>query len=161
MSQIRFEFLPPNTTSVLQLCDQGIIELTERGFKNRLLDFIMEQMDEDSESTAPQLVRKVTLLNAILWLDEAWKDLPATTITKCWRRGGLVASSAPDIEMEEETEVRPNILYLTEEEFNEWIRADDEIQATQESTDEEISQNVHFNHYSINHTPKLLVLFVG
>ena len=66
MSQIRFEFLPPNTTSVLQVCDQGIIELTERGFKNRLLDFIMEQMDEDSESTAPQLVRKVTLLDAIL-----------------------------------------------------------------------------------------------
>ena len=118
-------------------------------------------MDEDSESTAPQLVRKVMLLNAILWLEEAWKQLPATTITKCWKRGGLVASSAPDIEMEGETEVRPNILYLTEEEFNEWIRADYEIQATQESTDEEISQNVHFNHYSINHTPKLLVLFVG
>jgi len=72
-------------------------------------------MDEDSESTAPQLVRKVTLLDAILWLDEAWKDLPATTINKCWRRGGLVASSPPDIEMEEETEVRPNIPYLTEE----------------------------------------------
>ena len=117
-------------------------------------------MDEDSESTAPQLVRKVMLLNAILWLEEAWKQLPATTITKCWKRGGLVASSAPDIETEEETEVRPNILYLTDY-FNEWIRAHDEIQATQESTDEEISQNVHFNHYSINHTPKLLVLFVG
>ena len=70
-------------------------------------------MDEDSESTAPQLVRKVTLLNAILWLDEAWKDLPVTTITKCWRRGGLMASSAPYIEMEEVTEVRLNVLYLT------------------------------------------------
>ena len=90
LTQIRVEFLPPNTTSVLQPCDQGIIELTKRGFKNRLLDFIMEQMDEDSESTAPQLVRKVMLLNAILWLEEAWKQLPATTITKCWKRGGLV-----------------------------------------------------------------------
>ena len=60
-----------------------------------------------------------------------------------------------------QTEMTTDLGYLTEEEFNEWIRADDEIQATQESTDEEISQNVHFNHYSINHTPKLLVLFVG
>ena len=38
--------------------------------------------------------------------------------------------------------MRPNVLYLTEEEFNEWIRADDGLQATQESIDEEILSTV-------------------
>ena len=41
-----------------------------------------------------------------------------------------------------EKEGRPKVLYLTEEEFNEWIRADDELQATQENTDEEILNTV-------------------
>ena len=31
---------------------------------------------------------------------------------------------------------------MTEEEFNDWIRADDELQATQENTDEEILNTV-------------------
>ena len=42
------------------------IELTKHAFKSRVLDFIMAEMDKDKDATAPELVKKVTLLNAIL-----------------------------------------------------------------------------------------------
>ena len=83
LSQIRVEFLPPNTTNVLQPCDQGIIELAKRGFRRRLIEFIMQEMDKDEDATAPKLVKKVTLLNAIHWMTESWNDLSATTISRC------------------------------------------------------------------------------
>ena len=87
--------MPPTTTSVLQLCDQGIIDLTKRGFQRRLMEFIVQEMDKDEDSTltAAQIVKRVSMLKAINWISESWNELKPETITQCWKRGGLEARS--------------------------------------------------------------------
>ena len=138
--------MPPTTTSVLQLCDQGIIDLTKRGFQRRLMEFIVQEMDKDEDSTltAPQIVKRVSMLKAINWISESWNELKPETITRCWKRGGLEARSSPEIEIDEDTEQFSGfgLLSLTDDEFNEWIRADNEIETNRETTDEDILDKV-------------------
>ena len=66
------------------------------------------------DATAPQIVKKVTLLNAILWMTESWNDLSATTISRCWKKGGLEAFSSPEteVDIEEDAGVQSNVLFF-------------------------------------------------
>ena len=140
--------MPPTTTSVLQLCDQGIIDLTKRGFQRRLMEFIVQEMDKDEDSTltAPQIVKRVSMLKAINWISESWNELKPETITRCWKRGGLEARSSPEIEIDHDEDTEQfwgfGLLSLTDDEFNEWIRADNEIETNWETTDEDILDKV-------------------
>ena len=59
-------FLPPNTTSRLQPMDAGIIQNMKMVYRKKLLRHILFLMNE--ARTASDIVKKVTVLDAILWL---------------------------------------------------------------------------------------------
>ena len=98
-SNIKIVFLPPNTTSKLQPCDQGIIHTlkahTRRAILRSLLDFTDKYPTLESRQYttrggsirvykfAPDVLKAMTLMTS------AWQTVTSTTITNCFHKAGI------------------------------------------------------------------------
>ncbi|XP_071508679.1 tigger transposable element-derived protein 4-like [Diadema antillarum] len=102
LSHIKLVFLPPNTTSVTQPMDQGIIQAAKLKFRKRQLRGIIQQMEQEPGLTAPDIMRRTNLLQAIYWVDQSWKDTNAETIQKCFRKCGVGPQDVGEVELEPE-----------------------------------------------------------
>ena len=91
MSNIKLVFLPPNTTSKLQPCDAGIIQAVKMNYRKKLLRHILIKMDECS--TASEIAKTVTILDAILWIKTLCDTLQASTIQKCFGKFGFTVNT--------------------------------------------------------------------
>lgn len=83
LTNVRVEPLPPNTTSLLQPMDQGIIASLKRRYMKKktqaaLRNFMARRGD-------PRYVKQpVDMALAFQWCSEAWYEMPAEVIRKCW-----------------------------------------------------------------------------
>ena len=76
-------FLPPNTTSVSQPMDQGVIRCLKAHYRKRLVKLILHSLN----SNKPLL--KVLLLRALQLLVSAWKEVSQTTIINCFKKAKI------------------------------------------------------------------------
>ena len=100
------------------------------------------ELDKDKAKKAPELAKKLTLLDAINFLCEAWNGVTEKTMVNCWRKSGLC--SGPE-ENEEVEVIDPEILErlnLDSEAFNKWVAVDDSVPTGPSGTDEEIVEEV-------------------
>ncbi|XP_061184351.1 tigger transposable element-derived protein 4-like [Saccostrea echinata] len=125
LSNIRLEFLPPNTTSLIQPCDQGIIRNLKSSYR--------------SELSANDLAKRVTLLDAIHMLRKAWNAVKSSTIQNCFRKAGFTADEHQADSDEENSEIPEGV---TEEQFNELLRAEEDIHCHHVTTEEEICADI-------------------
>ena len=86
-------FLPPNTTSILQPLDQGLLEALKRRYKKCLLRHIVLE-NSASSLTVPDIVKGLTIKDAVYWVSQAWEDVSPITIKKSWKK--LFPSSDAD-----------------------------------------------------------------
>lgn len=103
LSNIKLVFLPPNTTSKLQPLDGGIIAQVKALYRKRMLRHLLVEMDE--VSTATQLAKSITLLDAVRWLGNAWFAIKPSTCVKCFAHCGLVDATTSSSTIEEQEEV--------------------------------------------------------
>lgn len=85
-------WLPPNTTSVLQPLDQGIIAAFKARYRRRWITFMLEQHELGFTPT-----ERMNVLKAIQWSIRAWDEVTATTITNCWSHSRLNLVPTPAI----------------------------------------------------------------
>ncbi|KAF0684013.1 Aste57867_23934 [Aphanomyces stellatus] len=95
ISHVRVVMLPPNTTSVLQPMDAGIISTFKQYYKNRQLDHAISIVDHITAGVeVSEQQRKnpyaVDVLQAMQWSTQAWNDVSATTIRNCWAHTGIL-----------------------------------------------------------------------
>ena len=86
-------------------------------------------------STASDIVKKVTVLDAILWLTTAWDSVSPETIQKCFRKCGFldaIVDASSDDEWDEE-DLRPLLPPGTS--LRDYINSDDHV-ATQRTIDD-------------------------
>lgn len=108
-SNVKLVFLPPNTTSKLQPCDAGIIQTVKIHYRKKLLRHILSKMDECS--TATEISKTVTVLDAILWIKSVWDALSSYTIERCFAKCGFsvsVEAIMPESD-ENEQDVHPSM----------------------------------------------------
>ncbi|KAI8502235.1 hypothetical protein Bbelb_198230 [Branchiostoma belcheri] len=110
LKNVELKFFPPNTTSKLQPMDQGIIQTVKLKYRKRQLRRILRELENDKEATGPEIVKRVTVLDAIQWVRQAWDETEPETIKKCFGKAGFleqraVATSDPEDEEETEEEV--------------------------------------------------------
>ena len=84
---IQLFFLPPNTTSLLQPWDQGIIKTFKTIYRKRVLRRFINSYEE-TETTNSRF--KMSLLDALVVAAASWHDVEASTIQKCFQHASFV-----------------------------------------------------------------------
>jgi hypothetical protein len=100
LTNIKIINLPPNTTTSLQPCDQGIIQAFKKRYRSRLLKQTLAAYEAQME---PEL----NLRQAIDILNNAWNEVTFNTIANCWRHAGFVRSA--DAVNEQEAEIKGKV----------------------------------------------------
>ena len=83
--------IPPTTTSQIQPLDLGIIQNFKIHYRKLLLRFVLSKID-DTNDTASQIVKSISVLMAIRWVAEAWDSVQEETIRKCFTKSGITGS---------------------------------------------------------------------
>ena len=83
LTNVQLVFLPPNTTSVLQPMNQGVIRRLKAHYRGRVIRRLCRALDKTK--TLP----KVSILQAMKILPPSWKAVSAQTIVNCFRKAGI------------------------------------------------------------------------
>ena len=83
---VTFIFLPPNTTSLLQPLDQGIISVFKKFFVKQAFRFILDKVECNEGMTVTEAWRSFTVKNCINFIDVACSALKRTTLNGCWKQ---------------------------------------------------------------------------
>ncbi|CAG5006804.1 unnamed protein product [Parnassius apollo] len=144
LTNIKLAFLPPNTTSIIQPIDQGIIK-TLKGHYRKLL---VEKMVKDIEkSTIPFAVN---FLDAIEMITTAWARVTPDTIKKCFSHAGFGKFSNLNTTDDDSGDELDNFplarLSLEEATVTDWetyVNIGDQVITTDNLTNNEIIESVH------------------
>lgn len=91
LKNVQIQFLPPNTTALCQPMDQGIIQAMKLKYRKRQLQHVVMELERSPAATGPQILKEVTILQAIYWVIGAWRDTTCETISKCFMKCGFSA----------------------------------------------------------------------
>lgn len=85
LTNVTVNKLPPNTTSLLQPMDQGVIAALKRGFMNRKTEAAVDRfLDGDKQPY------DVSLVEGIEWCCESWASISADAVKNCWKHATLL-----------------------------------------------------------------------
>lgn len=135
LSNLKIVFLPPNTTSMIQPCDQGIIKNVKVHYRNQVVRRIIADIDTVENMSATKLARKLTLLDAIHMLMKAWRNVTQETIKNCFRKAGFQKSLQP----ENTDDLLPTSdIDAPIENFDEFVHHDDDLECYGTPSDADI-----------------------
>lgn len=98
LQNIQFEYLP-----ISQPMDVGIISNLKNLYRARLVNFILESIEENVltvNSTAVEVSSKLTFLQAMQFLADSWRQLSSELIQNCFVKCGI---KHPDCEIDTDT----------------------------------------------------------
>nr|CCA18857.1 PREDICTED: similar to Tigger transposable elementderived protein 6 putative [Albugo laibachii Nc14] len=89
---VEIDMLPPNTTSVLQPMDAGLISCLKECFRRKqgchMFDVVGSVIDHEEKSAED--IYKVDVLQAMHWCRDAWEYVTQSTIANCWKQTGII-----------------------------------------------------------------------
>lgn len=87
LSNVKIAFLPPNTTAACQPLDQGIIKNFKVKYRKRVLRHLIANMD--NATSASDLGKKISVLDAIQWISSAINEIEQSTVVNCFVKSGF------------------------------------------------------------------------
>ena len=81
---IDVQFLPYHVTSLIQPCDQGILEMIKLNYKKMLVHSILESQNKSVPLL--QFLKNVNVENSVYWATETWNKVQPSTIIECWKK---------------------------------------------------------------------------
>lgn len=98
LSHITVKKLPPNTTSIVQPCDMGIIRTLKAHFRHEMRLRIIDMLEDGNRSqlTANDVANKLNVLDAMHMLSDAWRKVDQLTIVNCWRKADFKTTEETD-----------------------------------------------------------------
>ncbi|KII70390.1 Tigger transposable element-derived protein 6 [Thelohanellus kitauei] len=107
LQNIKLKFLPPKTTSLVQLMDMGVIKNFKTLYSGKFLNYILKSIDENlltSSTTAREISSKFSLLQAIQFVADLWVAIKTTPIQNCFTNCGFKPLDFSEILSNEENE---------------------------------------------------------
>lgn len=84
-NNIKIVFLPPNTTSLIQPCDQGIIATFKAYYiRSTLADLV--KVTEQQNITVRDYWRQFTVKDALRFIKESWEEVPRSCLNGVWKK---------------------------------------------------------------------------
>ena len=124
LQSIEFLFLPPNTTSEIQPCDQGIIYTLKCHYRKNMVKHLIQFIDSGS----PLAQFKITLLKALQMVQVAWQSVTSDIVSNCFRKAGFTCQLTDEMDVasvEELSEEDVTLEFLNTEEptsFAEYVK---------------------------------------
>ena len=85
LSNVKLIFLPPNTTSVSQPMDQGVIKCLKAFYRRRLVNLMIKRLEQGQD------LPKISILRGLQLLVASWNDVTKTTIVNCFGKAKISA----------------------------------------------------------------------
>ncbi|KAF0746713.1 tigger transposable element-derived protein 1-like [Aphis craccivora] len=85
-SNIEVMFMPPNTTSLLQPLDQGVIAAFKAYYVRRTFQRLLKNLEEDPELTVTQGWKNYDIAKCLVNIKESLDEVQPSTINACWRK---------------------------------------------------------------------------
>ncbi|GFX05288.1 tigger transposable element-derived protein 6 [Trichonephila clavipes] len=92
LSNVKLQFSPPNSTSKLQPLDQGIIHNFKTFYRREVVKSVLDNLE------IQQNVITISILTALIMIDNAWRAVTPLTIHSCFKMSGF--SSLNLVEMD-------------------------------------------------------------
>ena len=86
LNNIKVQFLPKKTTSILQLLDLGVISVIKRNYRARVAARAVDLVNSGSAGDP----YKIDIRMAGAWVYEMWTRVANDTICNCWRKSNIV-----------------------------------------------------------------------
>ncbi|XP_062844657.1 tigger transposable element-derived protein 1-like [Trichomycterus rosablanca] len=83
---VKIEFLPPNTTSLIQPMDQGVIRAFKALYTRNTLQNMVEAMDMDDDFSLKEYWRKYMITSCLVNVQKALNDMKKETVNACWKK---------------------------------------------------------------------------
>ncbi|XP_057312199.1 tigger transposable element-derived protein 4-like [Hydractinia symbiolongicarpus] len=83
LSNIKLIFLPPNTTSVSQPMDQGVIRCLKSLYRQKLVNMMIQNLEKGKD------LPKVSILRALQILVSSWDKVKKETIVNCFKKSKI------------------------------------------------------------------------
>jgi len=141
LQNIKLVFLPPNTTSKTQPCDQGIIQNLKVQYRKQVLLKQITYAEKKKDFV-------ITVLDALRLLQQAWTSVTPTTITNCFRHAGF-SHQTPETENEDGDIPLARLAGL---DFTDYTSVDNAIPTTETLTDDDIIEEITTRVFEIRQT---------
>ncbi|KAG8224729.1 hypothetical protein J437_LFUL004899 [Ladona fulva] len=96
LSNVELAWLPTNASSVTQPMNQGVIRSLKALYRKHLLRSLLCAVD--SETAVSDLSKKITVLDAINWINLAVKEIKPTTVISGFAKAGFLLLEDSEIE---------------------------------------------------------------
>lgn len=141
LTNIKVQFLPPNTTCKLQPLDQGIIRVVKLYYRKMIALQFLDGI-ENHEHAKDIMKTRLNLKIACDMLVNCWNKVTPTLIQNCFRKAGFLASEmeevipepAPDRNVWDAIQQALNV----DLPFDTYATADDGLETTEHPTDDAI-----------------------
>ena len=150
-------FLPPNTTSLIQPMDQGVLQAMKNRYKRKLLQKVICSQDIDQTQSIKDIVKLHTVKDALYMLSDAWYEGSTESICKAYdklrihshnsesnsqlefREDNIAESMVEKLEhvQQPDNEEMPNA-----RDVEDWLNLENELPTSLQMSDEEILATV-------------------
>ena len=137
LTNIEMVFLPPNTTSLIQPMDQGIIKNLKGHYRAKLSSRLISELDNDSSRQMKDVVKTVNLLDALYLVSEAWSDVKKETVANCFRHSRFIKNDEinEDLDIFGDIDLPDN---MSRDDLVAQVDVDKDLQTSGTYTDEEL-----------------------
>lgn len=143
LKNIELVFLPPNTTSLIQPLDQGIIKTFKTFYRSDMRRQIIDAID-DGQGNGNDIAKNMTVLQAIHMSHNAWMKVTTSCIVNCFKKSGMVPITTNEALALDLPDVPVDIsgLQIDKETFNEWLDVDKDLPVFQVMNDDDIAAEI-------------------
>uniref|UniRef100_A0A8C4MQP4 HTH CENPB-type domain-containing protein n=1 Tax=Equus asinus TaxID=9793 RepID=A0A8C4MQP4_EQUAS len=85
-AHVRVEFLPKNTSALIQPMNQGIIAAFKAHYLHRMLSQLVQETAGEDRPSVWEFWRSYTVITAVDNIAEAWAELQPATMNSAWRK---------------------------------------------------------------------------
>lgn len=131
LSNIKLCFFPPNSTSITQPMDQGVIQNLKLHYRRHVLKSLVQNMSQSR--SVSDLAKQISILDAVRWIASVVKEVQRSCVVKCFRKAGFnLENTANEDFPENNEELLRDIEYLIKAAGEEGTTAEDFVSVDRE-----------------------------